>query len=171
LISGPVALVAPTGLVQVDVNTALEMERAVSERAEDCDLFVACAAVADYRPEEVLSSKIKKNSDRMELKLIRNPDILAAVAGQSSPPFTVGFAAETERVTEQAEKKRKLKGVDMIAANQVGANEGGFERDENAVTLLWEGGCVVLPLDKKEQLAKSLVAIITERYHAKNNTT
>ena len=171
LISGPVALATPPGVERVDVETALEMEQAVSEHVADCDLFVACAAVADYRPARAADAKIKKGRDRLELTLTRNPDILAGVAARPRPPFTVGFAAETESVVEQAQEKRRLKGIDMIAANLVGAGQGGFEGDENALTVLWEGGREELPLDKKERLAKSLIAIIAERYHAKKNPT
>ncbi|VAX09504.1 Phosphopantothenoylcysteine decarboxylase / Phosphopantothenoylcysteine synthetase [hydrothermal vent metagenome] len=171
LVSGPVTLDIPAGVERVDVRTAQEMEQAVSGRVEACDLFMACAAVADYRPATVALSKIKKGSDLLELRLTRNTDILAAVADRPAPPFTVGFAAETERVNEQAEEKRRAKGLDMIAANLVGASEGGFERDENAVTMLWDGGSKDFPLENKGQLAESLVAIISERYHAKNNST
>ena len=171
LISGPVTLATPDGINRVDVGTALEMEQAVSNHVDNCDLFVACAAVADYRPSEAAGSKIKKSREQLELTLTRNPDILTGVASRPHPPFTVGFAAETESVVEQAEEKRKLKGIDMIAANLVAAGEVGFEGDENALTVLWEEGRAELPRDKKEQLASSLVSIITERYHAKNNPT
>lgn len=170
LISGPVTLAVPVGAERTEVRTALEMEQAVAGRVNECDLFVACAAVADYRPAEAAGAKIKKTSSHLELSLIRNPDILAGVAARPNPPFTVGFAAETERVEEQAEEKRKLKGVDMIAANLVGAGQGGFERDENALTVIWEGGGKELPLAKKEQLAKPLAAIIAERYHEKRDS-
>lgn len=170
LISGPVSLPTPAGVERIDVETALEMERAALERVPDCDLFVACAAVADYRPAETASSKIKKSREDLELSLVRNPDILAQVAALADGPFTVGFAAETERVAEQAESKRQAKGVDMIAANLVGADTGGFERDDNALTVLWEGGRQELPMSDKERLAESLVTLITEHYNEKNST-
>ncbi len=168
LISGPVALEVPAGVEYQGVDTALEMEQAVLSQVDECDIFVACAAVADYRPVDEAPQKIKKSQPSMQVELTRNPDILAAVAGRPRPPFCVGFAAETERLAEQGEAKRQAKGVDMIAANLVASSEGGFERDENALTVLWEGGSRELPLASKRLLAVSLVELITERYHAKN---
>ena len=106
----------------------------------------------------------------MEVRLERNPDILADVASLQRAPFTVGFAAETDRPVEYAEGKRKAKRVDMIAANLVGAAQGGFERDENALTVIWEGGKLELPMSSKGELAGRLVEIIKERYEQKNRT-
>ena len=99
--------------------------------------------------------------------MVRNPDILAEVAALQDPPFTVGFAAETERVEEFAEAKRLAKGVDMIAANRVGSTAGGFERDENALVLLWADGKTSLPMMDKALLARRLAESIVERYHAR----
>ncbi len=171
LIAGPVTLATPRGVSRIDVGTALEMQQQVTAHISRCDIFVACAAVADYRPETAATQKIKKRSEQLELTLIKNPDILAEAAARAVPPFTVGFAAETEQLIGHAQKKRQLKRVDMIAANLVGAEQGGFERDENALTVLWEGGSKNLPMAGKEKLAQSLVATITERYHAKKHTT
>jgi len=171
LISGPVALAAPAGVTRIDVGTAIEMQQQVTEYIDSCDIFVACAAVADYRPETVAAQKIKKHREQLELTLTRNPDILAEVTARTAPPFTVGFAAETEQLIKHAEEKRRLKGVDMMAANLVGAEQGGFERDENALTVLWEGGNKNLPMAKKEKLAQLLVATIIERYHAEKHPT
>lgn len=140
LISGPVSLLPPTGIEFHSIQTAQEMYAEVMARASDCDIFIAVAAVADYRPGEVAKEKIKKRNDSLSLELVRNPDILADVSALDDAPFTVGFAAETEQVEAYAEAKRLAKGVDMIAANQVGTSEGGFESDRNALTLLWEGG-------------------------------
>ncbi len=168
LVSGPVALDTPAGVARVDVETALEMQQAVQERVGKCDIFVACAAVADYRPEEAQGQKIKKGEERMQIKLVRNPDILAEVAALSHAPFTVGFAAETERLREHAEEKRRAKGVNMIAANRVGAETGGFERDENALSVFWEGGSRELALAGKQSLANELVSLIAEKYHEKD---
>ncbi|HXK55382.1 MAG TPA: bifunctional phosphopantothenoylcysteine decarboxylase/phosphopantothenate--cysteine ligase CoaBC, partial [Gammaproteobacteria bacterium] len=136
LISGPVTLATPAGIRRIDVETALEMEAAVMARVENCDIFIGCAAVADYRPALAVDQKIKKLTQRRSIELVRNPDILATVAARPKPPFTVGFAAETERPVEYAQEKRKAKGVDMIAANLVAAAEGGFERDENSLIVL-----------------------------------
>ncbi|HEB96823.1 MAG TPA: bifunctional phosphopantothenoylcysteine decarboxylase/phosphopantothenate--cysteine ligase CoaBC [Sedimenticola thiotaurini] len=168
LVSGPVALPPPAGAETIAVESALEMEQAVLDRVNRCDLFVACAAVADYRPRVVAGEKIKKRDETLGLELVRNPDILARVAALPAPPFTVGFAAETSDPVARAEEKRRRKGVDMIAANLVGAAEGGFERDDNALTVLWEGGHRELPLSGKRQLADRLVALIAERYEPGN---
>ncbi len=171
LIAGPVALPTPTGAIRIDVNTALEMQQQVAANISKCNIFVACAAVADYRPETAATEKIKKSQRQLTLTLTRNPDILAEVAAQAAPPFTVGFAAETEHLVKHAEEKRRLKRLDIIAANLVGREQGGFERDENALTVLWEGGRKNLSMAKKEKLAQRLVATITERYHAKKHPT
>jgi phosphopantothenoylcysteine decarboxylase/phosphopantothenate--cysteine ligase len=131
---------------------------------------VACAAVADYRPLTVAERKLKKHSENMDLELTRNPDILAGVAALPEAPFTLGFAAETERPVEQAEEKRLAKGVKAIAANLVGAREGGFERDENALTLIWQGGRKELPMMEKGRLAEVLVAELMEIYGKTDST-
>ncbi len=168
LVTGPVSLDAPVGVEMVGVETALEMEQAVLSQVDRCDIFVACAAVADYRPVDAAEQKIKKSEPEMSVELTRNPDILAAVAARSRPPFSVGFAAETESLVEHAEAKRQAKGIDMIAANLVAAAEGGFERDDNALTVLWDEGSRELPLASKGALAVSLVDLIAERYHAED---
>ncbi len=166
LVTGPVSLAAPVGVEAVPVESAEAMRRAVMARVEGCDLFVAAAAVADYRPAEPAARKIKKSSERLRIELVRNPDILAEVASRPRPPFCVGFAAETEEVAHHAEEKRRAKGIHMIAANRVGGAEGGFESERNALTLLWEGGRLELPMMPKETLARQLVKQIAERYHA-----
>lgn len=168
MVSGPVSLETPGGVERVDVETALDMEREVMARAVSCDIFVACAAVADYRCDNIADQKIKKSKERLELSLVKNPDILLQVASRSNPPFTVGFAAETERLAQLAEEKRKAKGVDMIAANLVGSAQGGFERDDNALTVLWDGGAVDLPMMNKSELARELIKLITKKYYEKN---
>jgi phosphopantothenoylcysteine decarboxylase/phosphopantothenate--cysteine ligase len=168
MVSGPVSLETPQKVDRVDVETALEMEQEVTSRLEGCDIFVACAAVADYRCEDIAEQKIKKTEDRLELSLIKNPDILLKVASMPKPPFTVGFAAETERLTELAEQKRQAKGVDMIAANLVGGGQGGFGSSENALSVLWDGGSADLPMMSKIDLAKELVTLIEKKYHEKN---
>jgi len=164
LIAGPTALPAPRVAERIDVETALDMHSAVMARAADCDLFVATAAVADYRPVEPAENKIKKNADTLTLHLVRNPDILAEVAARPSPPFTVGFAAETDRVEEYARDKLTRKGLNMIAANHVGGERGGFERAENALTVIWRNGQRELPMMDKTRLARELAILITERY-------
>ncbi|MCU7915663.1 MAG: bifunctional phosphopantothenoylcysteine decarboxylase/phosphopantothenate--cysteine ligase CoaBC [Candidatus Thiodiazotropha sp. (ex Gloverina cf. vestifex)] len=164
LISGPVSLLPPTGIAFHSIQTAQEMHAEVMARASDCDIFIAVAAVADYRPGEVAKEKIKKRNDSLSLEMVRNPDILADVSALDDAPFTVGFAAETEQVEAYAEAKRLAKDVDMIAANQVGSSEGGFESDRNALTLLWEGGRESLPMMNKTQLARQLADRIKTHY-------
>jgi len=164
LVSGPVTLPTPPGVARVDVETAADMHAAVMARARDCAIFVGCAAVADYRPAAPAPGKIKKTEERLALELVRNPDILAEVAALDGAPFTVGFAAETERLAEQAEAKRRAKRLGMVAANLVGGAEGGFEADDSALTVLWEGGGETLARAPKSELASALVAIIARRF-------
>jgi phosphopantothenoylcysteine decarboxylase/phosphopantothenate--cysteine ligase len=164
LVSGPSALAPPAVAELVKVETALEMHAAVTARSRDCDIFVATAAVADYRPAEPAGSKIKKAADTLEIRLVRNPDILAEVAALPKPPFTLGFAAETDQVEQYARGKLKDKRLDMIAANRVGGDSGGFERDENALLVLWNGGQRALPMMSKVELARELAMLLAERY-------
>jgi phosphopantothenoylcysteine decarboxylase/phosphopantothenate--cysteine ligase len=166
LVSGPVCLPTPRGVQRIEVETAEEMHAEVMRRAHEADIFVGCAAVADYRPAHAAAEKMKKDRDSVEIALIRNPDILADVAAVRPRPFCLGFAAETGELAERAEAKRLAKGVDMIAANLVGGARGGFERDENALTLLWESGRRELPMAPKGELAKAVVEALAERYHA-----
>ncbi|HHH40038.1 MAG TPA: bifunctional phosphopantothenoylcysteine decarboxylase/phosphopantothenate--cysteine ligase CoaBC [Sedimenticola sp.] len=167
LVSGPVALEVPPGVHCRRVESALEMRAAVLEQVAGCDIFVACAAVADYRPLHPATGKIKKRDASMDLVLTRNPDILAEVAALQPGPFTLGFAAETERPVEQGEQKRRAKGVDVIAANLVAGREGGFEREENALTLLWDGGRRRLGMMDKGRLADELVSWLAGIYETK----
>jgi phosphopantothenoylcysteine decarboxylase/phosphopantothenate--cysteine ligase len=165
LVSGPTALPTPPGVERIPVESALEMEAAVMARVPGARLFVAAAAVGDYRVEAPAPAKIKKGREELTLRLVRNPDILAQVAALTDAPFTVGFAAETERVEEQALAKLRAKGLDMIAANQVGGATGGFEREDNALTVIWRGGRVDhLPLMPKARLAEALTDLIEEAY-------
>jgi len=166
LVSGPCALTPPHGVELVPVESALEMEAAVMARVADCDLFVAAAAVADYRPQVRADEKIKKDAQELVVHLVKNPDILARVAALPQGPFTVGFAAETQRLEEYAAAKMQAKGIDMIAANLVGGATGGFERADNALLVLWAGGRRSLPLGPKTRLAEDLAELIVERYLA-----
>jgi phosphopantothenoylcysteine decarboxylase/phosphopantothenate--cysteine ligase len=159
LVSGPVALPTPAKVERIDVESAQEMRQAVMASVGGQDLFVACAAVADYRPAKRQARKIKKSSDILELRLEPNPDILTEVAALRDGPFTVGFAAETDNLLEYARRKLDTKGVDMIAANQVG-NGQGFDVDRNALTVIWKGGQQQLPMQSKARLAEALVALI-----------
>jgi phosphopantothenoylcysteine decarboxylase/phosphopantothenate--cysteine ligase len=136
-------------------------------RVHDCDIFISTAAVADYRPQAVAEHKLKKHTAALHLDLERTTDILATVAALHPAPFTVGFAAETERLAEHARSKRMAKSLDMIAANWVNVPGQGFAVDENALTLYWEGGECELPRAAKAQLARSLIAQIAARYFVK----
>ena len=167
LVSGPVMLKTPAGVERIDVESAVEMREAVMERAHQADIFIATAAVADYRAANPAEQKIKKTRDALTLELVRNPDILAEVAAlRSHRPFTVGFAAETHDVLRYAEDKRRRKNLDMIAANQVGVAGSGFESEQNELHVLWEGGERVLPLADKTLLGQQLMALIAERYRS-----
>lgn len=169
LVSGPVDLDPPAGAKLIDVETAEQMYEACMQVVPEAELFVACAAVADYRPLESTSQKIKKEADTLTLQLVRNPDILKDVAALPERPFCVGFAAETEDLESHAEAKRRAKGIDMIAANEVGAG-AGFEVNDNALRVLWEGGSVQLTLQPKPRLAEQLVSLIAERMDAQTAT-
>jgi phosphopantothenoylcysteine decarboxylase/phosphopantothenate--cysteine ligase len=137
-------------------------------RVSDCDLFIGTAAVADYRPAEPAATKIKKSEAGLTVRLIPNPDILAEVAARPRPPYTVGFAAETDsdRLEDYARGKLAAKGLDLIAANRVGGPHGGFEREENALVALWADGRREFPMMPKPRLARALAELIVERYVA-----
>ncbi len=165
LVSGPVSLKTPPGVERIDVESALEMREAVMGRVHQADIFIATAAVADYRVAAPADQKIKKTQETLCLELVRNPDILAEVAAlRSHRPFTVGFAAETHDVLHYAEDKRRRKNLDLIAANQVGVAGSGFESEQNALHVLWEGGKKALPLADKTLLGRQLIALIAKRY-------
>ena len=165
LVSGPVALPAPEGMDRISVETAADMAAAVDAVIEAADVFVAAAAVADYRPLETAGQKLKKSSETMTLELTRNPDVLAGVAARTDAPFTVGFAAETEQVIEHARGKLERKQLDMIIANQVG-DRLAFDQDDNAATALWADGEQVFERQAKTSLAKALMRCIGERFAA-----
>ncbi len=165
LISGPVSLPAPPGMDVHHVNTAQEMYDVTHEHVAKADIFVAAAAVADYRPAKTEQQKIKKDKETGNIDLVRCPDILASVAALRTPPFTVGFAAETERVEDHARSKLEKKKLDMIVANQVG-DDRGFDHDENAVNVLWQNGAKEFPKTAKAELARDLIELIAKRYFA-----
>lgn len=161
LVSGPVTLAAPAGIDIRNVVSAADMLKASSQAVDEgCDLFVATAAVADYRPENCASDKIKKSSEVMSLPLVRNPDTLATIAGRSDAPFTVGFAAETSDVAHYAKDKMQRKNLRMIVANDVSAPGLGFNSDNNAVTVFWADGQETIGPDSKQIIAERLVTLI-----------
>ncbi|MDH2423221.1 bifunctional phosphopantothenoylcysteine decarboxylase/phosphopantothenate--cysteine ligase CoaBC [Cobetia amphilecti] len=152
LISGPVALATPAGVERIDVESALDMQAAAEAAASESDLFIGCAAVADFRPATVADHKLKKQSgeEQMQVTLTRNPDIIAGIAAQTQArraagqraPLVIGFAAETRDVLRYARDKLARKQLDMIVANDVSTPGLGFGSDSNAATLLWQ------PLDQ-----------------------
>ena len=163
VISGPVSLPDPRGTEVVRVETAEDMHAATHERIAQADIFIAAAAVSDYRPAEAATRKIKKAKETMTLELVRSPDILASVTALENAPFTVGFAAETENVREYALGKLANKKLDMIVANRVGA-DCGFDYDDNAAEILWPGGEKAFGKMPKSELAVGLVDVIAARY-------
>jgi phosphopantothenoylcysteine decarboxylase/phosphopantothenate--cysteine ligase len=167
LISGPVSLASPARVRRIDVESAAEMHAAVMNEITDTDIFISVAAVADYRPQTRAEQKLKKTAATLSLELTRNPDILADVAALTEPPFTVGFAAETQALVRNARDKLRVKKLDMIAANAVGQQQG-FNREDNALHVIWAQGEQQLALTGKAKLARQLVAIIAE--HFENRT-
>lgn len=165
LISGPVNLAAPPGIDIVNVESADDMYRATHASIADADIFIAAAAVADYRPAKLAEQKIKKNDEAMSLNLVRCPDILASVAALDPAPFTMGFAAETENVIEHARGKLSKKKLDMIVANRVGT-DCGFDCDENTATVLWQGGERSFPTTTKVDLARDLIELAANHFYA-----
>ncbi|WP_028470630.1 bifunctional phosphopantothenoylcysteine decarboxylase/phosphopantothenate--cysteine ligase CoaBC [Neptunomonas japonica] len=165
LISGPVNLPAPAHVERVSITTAEDMLEASLEGISDCDIFIACAAVADYRPTSIAEHKIKKgNEEIMELHLVKNPDIVATIAGRADKPFTIGFAAETRDVLSYAQGKLERKNLDMIIANDVSQAGIGFNSDENAVTLVTQETHIEIPQTSKRQLATQLIEQISQLY-------
>lgn len=161
LISGPVALATPAGVTRVDVETASDMAEAVAARMDACDLFIAAAAVADFRPAEAAAGKIGKADAATTLPLTLNPDIVATVAAAKPRPWVVGFAAETDRVVERAREKRERKGLDLVAANRVGPGLG-FDTDDNALVVIGADREQELGPAPKPALARELIVLVTE---------
>ena len=184
LVSGPTALPDPERMRVVRVTSAQEMHAAVHAHIREAHIFIGVAAVADYRPVQSAPQKLKKDAGRMTLELIKNPDILASVAALTPRPFTVGFAAETENIEQNARKKLVEKHLDLVCANRVGepacgfgdgtepraAGQGrpacGFETDTNSLLLIDREGVTELPTAEKNQLARALIHHIMGKYHA-----
>jgi len=163
LVSGPVNLCTPAGVRRVCVESAAQMHDAVMQEVAAADIFIATAAVADYRPAKPADCKIKKVSDTLEVAMERTVDILQAVAQRPQRPYVVGFAAETNDVEKHARAKLERKNLDLIAANEVGDCKV-FEQDDNALVLLWQdGGRKELGAGPKTLLARELIAFIAGR--------
>ncbi|WP_174564990.1 bifunctional phosphopantothenoylcysteine decarboxylase/phosphopantothenate--cysteine ligase CoaBC [Gilliamella apis] len=172
LISGPVNLTTPDNVNRINVKSAKQMYDEALVLAKKSAIFISCAAVADYRAETIAKNKIKKTDDSNELviKLVKNPDIVASIAGlKEYRPFVVGFAAETNDVKAYALKKLTTKNLDLICANDVSDQNIGFNSDQNALTLYWQNGEQTLPLSSKQQLAKQLLQAVITRYKASHD--
>ena len=169
LISGPVNLPEPAGVEVHSVLSAQDMYEATHDAIEDADIFISAAAVADYRPADVKAQKIKKNDESMSIELVRCPDILASIAALDTGPFTVGFAAETEKVDDYARSKLEKKKLDMIIANRVG-DDCGFDTDDNSVNVFWLDGGRRFPTARKSELARDLIELVAQRFYAARGT-
>ena len=166
LISGPVNLPTPKNVKRIDIKSALQMHKASLENVNECAIFIACAAVADYRAEVVASQKIKKQQgiDDLTLKLVKNPDIIADVAKNKNRPFCVGFAAETENVEHYAQDKLTRKNLDLIAANNVAKAGQGFNSEHNALSVFSAQQRFDIALADKKEVAYQLLDIISQQY-------
>ena len=168
LVSGPVNLDTPDRVKRVDVVSARDMHQAVHDQIEGVDIFIGCAAVSDYRPSEVAKEKIKKDPDNgsetLEIKLVRNPDIIASVTGLDTPPFVVGFAAETHNVLGYAADKMRRKKMNLVVANDVGDRDIGFSSDSNEVTVIGEELEEPLPRASKKVVSRKLLQIVARRF-------
>ena len=163
LVSGPVSLAGPEHVTIVAVESANEMLDRCLDLLPACDIFIACAAVADYRPAARQQQKMKKGPEHLDLQLVRNPDIVATVAGTEPRPFTVGFAAETTDLLAYARDKMLRKGLDMIVANDVSDRSIGFNSDHNEATVLWADGERVLGRMGKTNMARHIIQLIATR--------
>jgi len=184
LISGPVALSMNKKIKLLKVKSAEEMLSSVKENINDCDIFIGCAAIADYRPIDIASQKIKKNSEQMQLTLVRNPDILRWVSesrdclnkdkedqnkDRENKMFVVGFAAESEKLKEFAMGKLKNKNLDMICANDISLPNLGFNSEKNALLILnKQGDETLLPAMSKKEIAKKVLAEVVRNMFLTN---
>ena len=170
LVSGPTALPAPKGVSLIAVNTARQMfEATLRELDSKQDIFIGAAAVADYTPVKTAMNKIKKIEETITLEMKKNPDILAAVSQHPNRPFTVGFAAETENLEQNALNKMKKKELNMIAANLVGLSDQGFGSSKNELFVFYKRSKSHIPRAEKPQVARSLLNLIAKNYKASKN--
>ncbi|UTW50010.1 bifunctional phosphopantothenoylcysteine decarboxylase/phosphopantothenate--cysteine ligase CoaBC [Bacterioplanoides sp. SCSIO 12839] len=164
LISGPVNLPAPERITLKQINSARDMLDEALAQMGECQVFIAAAAVADYRPLTVANQKIKKSGDQIDITMIKNPDVVATVAHHEQRPFTVGFAAETQAVEDYARGKLTNKNLDMIVANDVSREDIGFNSDNNAATAIWQEGQQSFDSMSKHTMARQLIELIAMRY-------
>jgi len=162
LIAGPVSLPTPERVERIDVVSANDMLEALEKQLSSASLFIASAAVADFRPANPAEQKIKKTSDidTMTIDTVKNPDILASVASAESAPFTVGFAAETEDLIQHARDKLTRKGINMIVVNDVSREDIGFASDNNEVTVISAAETISIDKCDKQHLARHLIELI-----------
>lgn len=161
LVAGPVSQPTPARVKRMDVVSAQNMYEAC--HSVDCDIFIATAAVADYKVTNIETHKIKKHDDELVIHLSKNPDILASIAAKDNAPFCVGFAAETQNIEEYALGKLKNKKLNLICANQVHGDENkGFNADTNEVFAYWSSGKKHYPNMPKTKLARELIQLIAE---------
>ncbi|TMP40686.1 bifunctional phosphopantothenoylcysteine decarboxylase/phosphopantothenate--cysteine ligase CoaBC [Pseudoalteromonas citrea] len=164
LISGPVSLSAPEGATLFPIESARDMLNAALQLAPQSDVFIGCAAVADYRAATIAEHKIKKQGDEITLTMVKNPDVIAHVAAlKKNRPYTVGFAAETQDIQQYAQAKLKNKNLDMICANDVSVEGLGFNANDNALSLFWSDDCLNLPTTSKQQLAMQVMHALSKR--------
>ncbi|MDH2397161.1 bifunctional phosphopantothenoylcysteine decarboxylase/phosphopantothenate--cysteine ligase CoaBC [Providencia rettgeri] len=165
LIAGPVNIETPEGVNRIDVMSGLEMYEQVHQTIAEQNIFIGCAAVADYRAKNIAENKIKKQGDEVSITLIKNPDIVASVGNlKHNRPYVVGFAAETQNVEEYARQKRQQKQLDLICANDVSLADNGFNSDNNALHLFDANGDTRLPHCNKNELSHYLLDEILQRY-------
>ncbi|KPU83035.1 phosphopantothenoylcysteine decarboxylase [Psychromonas sp. PRT-SC03] len=166
LISGPTSLPTPPNVHRENIISAEQLLSASLNTLADCDIFIGCAAVADYRVKEICHQKIKKTADKDDLTLclVKNPDIIASVAKHKNRPYSVGFAAETEYLEQYARGKLKSKNLDLIAANDVAIKGQGFNSEQNALSVFSERQRFDIKLADKKEVAKQLLKIIGEQY-------
>ena len=158
LISGPVTIKAPVGVNLINIESAEQLLNESLTYAPLSDAFIGCAAVADYRAANVATQKMKKQGDELTLTLVKNPDVIAAVANLTqNRPYTVGFAAETQNVESYAKGKLKNKNLDMICANDVSQSGLGFNSDHNALTLYWQNEQLALAVNSKTRIALEVI--------------
>ena len=180
LVAGPVHLQTPQHVTRIDVESAQQMHHAVMNNIDSQEIFIATAAVADYRVDNIASSKIKKSAEELTLKLVKNPDILADVAALQNNIFTLGFAAETDELKQYALHKLHSKKLDMIAANQVvhdeqtsGQQDTGFNSEYNALQVFSNTASGIkqsqLELTRKTELARQLIELLSKNYRARLN--
>ncbi len=165
LVSGPVALISPENAHLIKVETAEQMYKAVLSEAVNHAIYIGAAAVADYSPIVINSEKIKKQGEQTTILMQKSKDILAEVSALTPPPFTVGFAAETQDLEAYAREKLTRKKLDMIAANWVGKEQGGFDSEENALHVYWAKGDKTLAMTDKTKIAEQLIRLIAERFN------